>query len=359
MAIDKKDRKDLNKMWGGKEAKAKSTGLIPIPDGEYQIKILNAEFKMSGSGKPQFVTGLKVVGGEEEHIDVTFQDFDSLETPENMGWFKSKLAKLGIDFDNDDMDFVIDGKCAEKMIGLVFAGKVVTKGAYPNLYVNSLVSDADESEETESGYDEENMPEMDDVKNSADDDEEEIIEDDDEEEIEPEEDPEIEVDDIVTWKSKGVAVNGVITKVLEDEEKAIVEKEDGKKIKIKLENLYIVYESDVEDDETEEEIEEEETEEEEIEEEETDESYKDKVKKINKLKKSEVADKLETYNLAGNLKSGKSILTVLCAIEAEEKCSKDELKLACNAYGIVIKSSDNISKITQLISAEIDAAKMN
>lgn len=147
MGVNPKEKAALQGMWGS----AKQASTTELPDGTYQFQITGARFHMSNAGKPQFKTKLKVTGGAEDYIGKELEVNDNLETPENMGWFKRKLTRLGIAVP-EDIDDIIDGTLAEQMTGKVFEGQAKTKNDFLNVYVNRLlgekpVDNEDEKEE--------------------------------------------------------------------------------------------------------------------------------------------------------------------------------------------------------------------
>lgn len=151
MSVNPKEKAQLQSMWG----EARQGGSADIPDGTYQFQVVAARFHMSDKGRPQFKTKLKIKGGAEEYVGKELEINDNLETPENMGWFKKKLSRLGIAIP-DDFDDITDGTLAAQMEGKVFEGQAKTKNDFVNVYVNRLIgdspvekADAEEAEEKE------------------------------------------------------------------------------------------------------------------------------------------------------------------------------------------------------------------
>lgn len=151
--INPKEKAALQEMWGKSE-----TAGTDIPDGTYQFIILSARFHMSDKGKPQFKTKVRVKGGAEEYVGKELEINDNLETPENMGWFKKKLARLNISTP-EDFDEIVDGTLAEQMVGKVFEGQAKTKNDFLNIYVNRLLGEARVEPEAEPEDDSEDSPE--------------------------------------------------------------------------------------------------------------------------------------------------------------------------------------------------------
>lgn len=138
MSVNPKQKQQLENMWEG----AKEAGGSGVPDGTYQFKIVSAAFDMSP--KPCFKQKLEVVAGDDKIVGETIEVRDNLETAENMGWFKSKLARLGMQ--GVTFDDISEGTLAEQMKGKVFEGQAKTKGGFLNIYVNRLISDGDGEE---------------------------------------------------------------------------------------------------------------------------------------------------------------------------------------------------------------------
>jgi len=343
MAINKKEKKTLQGMW---EDAPETGGMMVVPDGKYHFKITNAKFTME-SGKPQMATSLKVVGGDEEYVGEEFDIKDNLETGENMGWFKNKLNRLNVDIP-ESFDEIIDGTVSKEMRGKVFEGQVKTKGGFQNVYVNKLVtSDDDEEvkEEPEDGSEEELKEEEPEEEI-----EEELKEEEPEEEIEDADEERIEVDDEVTWTSKGKKVTGTVLEVIEDEGKARVKLEDDKKVyRVQLDLLSPVYEGD---------------DGEEPEEDGEDDSGGNdgdewpEPDAAKKFKKDAISKLLEKVGLKGDIKGGKSVAVTIAKIKHEENVTKDELAEACKAFGLKPKSNDKIKDLKAMILAEVDSASM-
>jgi hypothetical protein len=148
MAVNAKELAALQGMWKG----AKPQMDCSVPDGTYEFVIKEAQFKVTANGIPQIVTVLEIVGGNEAFIGEKFPQRDSLQTAENMGWFKKKLARLGITIPEEVEELTT--RIPKEMIGKKFAGQLKTKEEFINVYVNKFLGDVDvanatESEETE------------------------------------------------------------------------------------------------------------------------------------------------------------------------------------------------------------------
>ena len=148
MALSKKEILELRKAWGNAPMPEDTGAGWDIPDGKYQFKILSAEIGKSGNGRLQATMEIECVGGAEESIGEGGKIFDGLETAENIGWFKRKLARLGYaDYDLDDFGTIEE--IVEGIAGTIFEGQVKHKDGYMNVYANKLVSGPGESEESE------------------------------------------------------------------------------------------------------------------------------------------------------------------------------------------------------------------
>jgi hypothetical protein len=217
MAVNPKQKADLSKMWDDSE----EAGGSGIPDGTYQFKIKGGGFKLTGNSKPCFKMLLEVVAGDEKLIGESMELNDNLETKENMGWFKSKLARLNVSIGELTFEDIENGTLVEQLKGKVFEGQSKTKGGFLNVYVNRLISESDGASEESSM--EETHEERPSKKRGA-------VE-------EPEETTETEVafdeDDRVEWNGK----QGNVVEVLADEGLVRVKKDDGNVVRVKIEAL--------------------------------------------------------------------------------------------------------------------------
>ena len=143
MSVNAKELAALQNMWNG----AKPQTDCSLPDGFYEFVINKAEFKVTSSGIPQIVTELKVVGGNESFIGETVPQRDSLQTPENMGWFKKKLARLGITIPENVEE--LTNRIPKELVGKKFAGQLKSKDEFVNVYVNKFLGDMEVDGATE------------------------------------------------------------------------------------------------------------------------------------------------------------------------------------------------------------------
>lgn len=137
MSINQKDLKALQGMWD----KAKPQMDCSIPDGQYEFLVVDAKFRMTQNGVPQMVCKYEVVGGNESFIGETVTQNDNLQTPDNMGWFKKKLARLGVTIPEDVEDLM--QRIPGELMGKKFAGQLKSKDEFVNVYVNKFIEDVD------------------------------------------------------------------------------------------------------------------------------------------------------------------------------------------------------------------------
>ena len=261
MAVSKKDLEALQGMWD----KAKPQSDCNLPDAMYEFLIIEAAFRVTKNGTPQIVTKLKVVGGNESFIGEIVQQFDSLGTPENMGWFKKKLARLGITIPENVEDLA--ERIPGEMKGKKFSGQLKTKDEFVNVYVNKLLeSDCAIDEGTEEETTEEDATE----------------------------EPTIQVGSNVMFTSvKGGDIEGEVIEMCNDD-KVRVKTAEGKVFKVDLSKLSIVSAA-TEEEATEEETPAEEESEEETAEESTEEGGFPTPEEIKAMKLPELKTSIKEY----------------------------------------------------------------
>lgn len=135
--VNPKDLKALQGMWTG----AKPQMDCSVPDGNYEFLIIDSAFKITANGIPQMVTTLEIVGGNDAFIGEKIPQRDSLATADNMGWFKKKLARLGITIPEDVEE--LTSRIPGELKGKKFAGQLKTKDEFVNIYVNKFIEDVD------------------------------------------------------------------------------------------------------------------------------------------------------------------------------------------------------------------------
>lgn len=256
MSVNAKERVALEKMWD----ESKASGGADLPDGDYVFLIVKAKPNMSDKGMPSFQSVVRVVDGAEAFVGQEVPVRDNLGSADNMGWFKKKLARLGIEIPaKDEMIRQLmnkddgEGSVAAAMVGKKFSGQCKTKNDFMNIYVNKLLG----TEEVEAAPAATNGAAAKGKAAAASDDETDSGDD------------KIEVDDTVKFVSKNDGdQQGVVLELLEGGKVARVQATDddgktyeGKIYKLPAERLTIVYEDGAADETTEESETEEETEE--------------------------------------------------------------------------------------------------
>jgi hypothetical protein len=292
MSVNAKQKRELQEMW----EKAEEAGGPAIPDGTYQFKIAKAAFAMTGSNKPCFKMTLEVVAGPDEQVGESLETNDNLETRENMGWFKSKLARMNIN--EVGFEDITEGTLAEQLVGRVFEGQAKTKGGFLNIYVNRLISDGDgegaaaeKEEETEEKG----------------------------EEKAEEKSSEFEEGDKVTWEFKGEKREGEFLGVSEDDDTlARVKKDDDTVARVPLAKLSKA--------EAAEEAEEAEEEEQEEEKEEEDKEFElPEADDVDGMSAKDVKEALKALDFdASEIKNPRGVLKSFCTL-AHDKGAKIEL----------------------------------
>jgi hypothetical protein len=321
MSINPKLKRELESMWDN----AEEAGGSEIPDGTYQLKITAARFHMTEK-KPTFKMSYEIVGGSEDLIGEVLKDVnDNLETGDNMGWFKKKLAKLnitGVTFDD-----IENGTLAEQLVGKVFEGQAKSKGGFLNLYVNRLIGEGDGGESAGKG------------KKGKE-----------EESEETEETAAASYDegDQVTWNGK----TGEVVEVLEDEGLVRVKKEDGTVVRVALDIVKPAKGKAKE---------EEEEEEEEIEGKgkkgkEDDEFTLPEPEDIEGMSMKEVKEALAALDFeASDLKSPRGVLHAFCVLAHDEDAKIDltEVTPLADALDITLKKGAPFKESLKLLSKAV------
>ncbi len=306
MSVNGKQKRELESMWD----QAEEAGGPAIPDGTYSFKIVKAAFAMKSGSKPCFKRTLEVVSGPDDKIGETLEVNDNLETKENMGWFKSTLARLNISVSEITMDDITNGTLAEQMVGKVFEGQAKTKGGFLNVYVNRMIEEGsgggeEEAEEEETAGKKGKKGKA--AEAEAEEDEEA------EEEKEEAEEPELEAGDTVSYKD----MEAEVVQVLSDEGLVRVKKSDGSIVRWKLEAVTKVEAEAEEAEETEEKEESEETEETEFELPAADD--------VEGMSAKDVKGALKQLDIdAAEVKNPRAVLKSFCAL-AHDKSAKLEL----------------------------------
>ena len=307
MAINPRRKAELEGMWDS----AEEAGGSGLADGTYQFKILKGEFKQTSSDKPCFKMLLEVTAGEESAIGETLEINDNLETAVNMGWFKSKLARLNISIGDLTFADVENGTLGEQLKGKVFEGQAKTKGGFLNVYVNRLIGEgASVDDEDEKEVEEEEKPKSKKAKPVK---EEEETESETEEVSEDDDSQAFEEGDQVTWNGKVGEVVEVCKGV--DEGLVRVKKEDGSIVRVKIESLEKAGEEETEEEEKEEEKEEQEE----------DQFALPSVDEVSDMSAKDVKDALKKLGMdASAIKNPRGVLSSFCAF-ANDPAAKIEL----------------------------------
>lgn len=230
--VSAKELAALQGMWKGAKAQTDCN----IPDGKYEFCIVEAGFRVTKNGVPQIVCKYKLVGGNEEFLNETVTINDNLQTEVNMGWFKKKLAKLGIAIPEDVTD--LDSRIPGELKGKKFAGELKSKDEFYNIYVNRFIEDMDLSAGTEAAPATEAEEEQPTTEEPAEETTDALV-----------------VGDRVTFTSvKGGEIEGELIEIIEAEGKSRVKTDEGKLFKTATEKLSkVVVEAAAEETATEEE----------------------------------------------------------------------------------------------------------
>lgn len=316
--VNRKEKEMLQEGWSKSKAITSE-----VPDGTYQFEIVEANYVVSQQGRPNFKLIYKITGGNEDFIGKTVTDNNNLETAENMGWFKRKLIKLNI-MVPEEFEEIMDGTLAEELVGKHFEGQVKTKNDFLNVYINRLTGESTTKEDDDDDMENYN-------KNH--------------------ENTDLEVGDNVEWNGK----TGKIIEILEDD-KARVEKEDGKVTRVKLEKLTKIEEEE-DDQEQEEEEEEDDGEKEKKEDSEPDEIQIPEPSEIENMNAREVAKNLKDLGYdAKKIPNARGVLRAYCDIAHNGKdavLNASEIKPLSTLLGLKLKVNTPIKKVKAAIVKEI------
>lgn len=142
MALKQGEAKSMQELWEKSAKSTQSSLACDLPEGLYEFVIVQAAYKVSNSGNSYIEQTLEVTGGNEEFVGEKARIVDNLNTEQNMGFFRQKLARLGIERPESFADFE-SGCVAKSLVGKKFSGRVVHKGEFTNIYVNRFIEDVD------------------------------------------------------------------------------------------------------------------------------------------------------------------------------------------------------------------------
>lgn len=112
--------------------------LADLPEGRYQVKVLEARVEHSKAGRLQFVTIFEVLSGE--HAGATQAKFQGLDSDIGLEIAKNDLHRMNLDLDKiSDLP-----KLTPMLIGLTLEITVVRKAGkgdemYTNVYINKAL----------------------------------------------------------------------------------------------------------------------------------------------------------------------------------------------------------------------------
>ena len=130
------DLKDLQNEWGEAEV---NDGFFQLPDGEYSVKIVDADLDYSQNNNLITTLTLKVLDGEHKGKEV--KKFWNMK-PESFQYIKGDLKRLGIEFPKKLSNFpeTLDNEVMDKCV-LVKIQKQKNDPNYQNIYFNELLED--------------------------------------------------------------------------------------------------------------------------------------------------------------------------------------------------------------------------
>jgi hypothetical protein len=195
-----------------------------LPDSRYEAIIQGALLKDSNKGKPQMVVSCKVVD-DEEFSDVVQPVFMGLsDTAEKadgtapLVFTLNTLKRLGFELTGEDPTEIIDA--VEELNGSKMRIKLSIKDGYGRIDGPSEDGGGEESSEEDSGDKSSEEEEESTEKESA-------------------EGGEVTEGAKVTWESNGEEKEGTVIEVLEDDNIARIEKEDGKISRVPIDKLTV------------------------------------------------------------------------------------------------------------------------
>ena len=217
-----------------------------VPDGRYQMKIESADFGESKNGRLQVIVKGSIVGHEEQEGEnlVSFMGLEGQSLP----YTAATLKRLGYEMEGDSPEELLE------IISQLGESGVVVNVQVKDGFTNVFGPASDLGEVSESNEDQEQPEEQPEETESEEE----------EEESESESPNEVTEGKKVKWTGKdGTDQEGEVLEILEEENKARIEIEGGKIVRIGIDRLSVVEteESEEESDEIPEEPESEEEEE--------------------------------------------------------------------------------------------------
>ncbi len=110
-----------------------------VPDGSYQVSVMQPKIGFSETSKRLQITWpLKIMSGNLKNQIIT--KFEGMQTPENLGYVKQTLKRLGLP---DAASPAQLPAVLEKAEGILCEIKVVTKNEFSNIYFQKVIGPSD------------------------------------------------------------------------------------------------------------------------------------------------------------------------------------------------------------------------
>lgn len=151
----KQDLAALQEQWNTTAPASGGAAPSDLPDGTYEFAITNVKANLNKYG---LRITYQVVGGNESFIGEEITVQDNLDTAQNMGWFKDRMRRLGIEKGEMEeggtfseittilADSDSEGSIGAAIVGKKFEGLKQHKKGYDNVYVNRLLGEVDADE---------------------------------------------------------------------------------------------------------------------------------------------------------------------------------------------------------------------
>ncbi len=133
------DLKKLDDVWRDIEVDAEGNVFEDVPDGRYQARIDDVYVHRSkNSSRLQIAWNLVITSGQ--YANRHLYRYTGLETPDNLKFLKQDLFRCGLEVPKlSDLP-----RQLPKLRDYVIEVQVKTKGEYQNIYINKLVSKANQ-----------------------------------------------------------------------------------------------------------------------------------------------------------------------------------------------------------------------